>query len=172
MNRLCITTGAVLLLAGISLPLHARTVLRGSEAATADVTIKGVIISPPPCTINNNNTINVNFGNAVDISKVDGKNYLTDISYSLQCTGNTSDTMTLSIQGTPADFDSGAALEGGHGGLGIELLHDGDRLKLGDKIAFTYPTLPSLQAVPVKKEGATLETGEFSVGATMVVDWQ
>lgn len=165
-------SGVGLLLICISTPLHAVIRLTGSEVATTDVTIKGVILSPPPCTINDNNTIDVNFGSAVDIGKVDGRNYLTDISYTIQCTGNTTNAMTLSIQGTAANFDNEAAIDAGHGGLGIELLHDGAKLKLREKITFTYPSLPSLQAVPVKKDGVTLETGEFNAGATMIVDWQ
>lgn len=172
MNRCCIISVATFFLMSITTSGYAQTGFMGTEAATADVTIKGVIISPPPCTINSNNTIDVNFGNAVDISKVDGKNYLTVINYSIQCTGNSSNALNLSIKGTPANFDNNAALDGGHGGLGIELLHDGDKLTLNDKIAFNYPTLPVLEAVPVKKNDAILETGEFRVSATMIVDWQ
>ncbi|MFP3524591.1 fimbrial protein [Pantoea sp. SIMBA_072] len=134
--------------------------------------IKGTILTPPPCTINNNNPIDVDFGSAVDISKVDGKNYLTPVSYTLQCTGATSNIMKLSIQGTAAEFDDGAALDAGHGGLGIELQQDGQKLTLGKAVNFIWPDYPALQAVPIKKAGAKLETGTFSVGATMVVDWQ
>lgn len=146
---------------------------RDSNASgSVNVNIKGVIMKPPPCTINNNQTIDVDFGNAVDISKVDGKNYLKTIPYTLQCSGETSKGMKLSIEGTAAGFDDGAALEAGHGGLGIELQHDGAKLALNKAVNFTWPDLPALQAVPVKKPGSTLDTGSFSVGATMVVEWQ
>lgn len=143
-----------------------------NASGSVNVNIKGVIMRPPPCTINNNQTIDVDFGNAVDISKVDGKHYLKTIPYTLQCSGNTSNGMKLSIKGSPAGFDDGAALEAGHGGLGIELQHDGVKLALNKTVNFTWPDLPVLQAVPVKKSGATLDTGQFSVGATMVVEWQ
>lgn len=142
-------------------------------AGSVNVLIKGTILTPPPCTINNNSPIDVDFGSAVDIGKIDGKNYLKPISYTLQCTGATSNSMRLSIQGTATDFDDGAALDAGHGGLGIELQQqDGQKLTLGSAVNFTWPDYPALQAVPVKKPGATLDTGEFSVGATMVIDWQ
>ena len=146
--------------------------LADDYSGTVNVTIKGVILTPPPCTINNNRPIDVDFGSAVDISKVNGKNYLKTIDYTLECTGATSNSMKLSIQGATTDFDDGAALDAGHGELGIELQHDGKKLTPGQAVNFTWPDYPKLQVVPVKKTGATLETGEFSVGATMVVDWQ
>lgn len=145
---------------------------QGEQQGHVDVMIQGIILSPPPCTINNNATIDVDFGDTVDIKRVDGKNYLKDISYTLDCHGVTSNSLKLSIQGNAADFDNGAALDAGHGGLGIELLSGGEKLLLGRAVNFTWPDVPELQAVPVKKAGATLETGEFSVGATMIVDWQ
>jgi len=180
MSKLCeiLTKSAALCLAGAVL-LAARGAgaglvrLGGSEiSGSVNVTIKGIILTPPPCTINNNVPIDVDFGNAVDISKVDGKNYLKDIRYTLECSGASSNRMKLSIAGTAASFDDGAALDAGHGGLGIELQHNGEKLALGRAVTFAWPELPALQAVPVKKAGATLETGEFSVGATMIVDWE
>jgi len=143
-----------------------------SMKGSVNVTIKGIIRTPPPCTINNNVPIDVDFGNAVDISKVDGNNYRKDISYTLECTGTARPDMKLSIEGVAASFDDGAALDAGHGGLGIELQHDGEKLVLGSAVNFSWPDKPALQAVPVKQAGATLTTGEFSVGATMIVDWQ
>lgn len=53
MSRLYIDIGAAFLLTGMAASLHAEVGLRGNEAATADIKIKGVIISPPPCTQGN-----------------------------------------------------------------------------------------------------------------------
>lgn len=144
------------------------------NSGAVNVTIKGVVVTPPPCTINNNVTIDVNFGDAVDINKVDGNNYLTDVPYTVECTGNSSNNLNLSIQGNGADFDS-SVLDGGHNGLGIELVFNDKKLSLGDNINFTWSSsteVPVIKAVPVKKSGATLSTGEFSVGATIVVSFQ
>lgn len=142
-------------------------------SGSVNVTIKGIIVAPPPCTINNNQTIDVDFGDAVDINKVDGKNYRQDVSYTLECSGASSNSMTLSIVGTAIEgFDDGAALDAGHGGLGIELEHEGNKVVIGKAINFTWPDYPMLKAVPVKKPGTTLDSGAFSVGATMIVSWQ
>ena len=144
----------------------------GDLSGLVKITIKGVILTPPPCTNNHNQTVDVDFGSAVDVSKVDGKNYLKDINYSLECTGTGSRSLSLSIQGTPVTFDNGTALDAGHGGLGIQLLYNGKKLPLGEGHVFNWPDYPRLQAVPVKKAGVNLITGEFSVGATMIVAWQ
>lgn len=140
-------------------------------ANSAVITVSATIRSAP-CTVNNNNTINVNFGDAVNINDIDGKKYMQDIVYSVECSGGFSGGMTLSIQGNPADFDDGAALDAGHGGLGIEIQNEGEKLTLGKAINFEYPAFPLLQAVPVMKAGATLDTGDFSAGATMVLGLQ
>ncbi|OAD98028.1 fimbrial protein [Pantoea sp. OXWO6B1] len=137
-----------------------------------EVTVTGVVIKPPPCIVNDNNTVDVNFGNSLDVNRIDGRRYIKDINYTLKCDGTTSNTMSILIKGNTANFDGGAALDAGHDGLGIELQSGGKKLNIGQKIKFTWPDLPKLQAVPVKKAGAHLKTGEFDVGATMIVEWQ
>jgi len=39
-------------------------------------------------------------------------------------------------------------------------------------VKFTYPTLPVMEAVPVKKTNSTLKGGAFSAVATLVVAQQ
>lgn len=153
-------------LAGRKLPL------RANSSGVFNITIKGVIITPPPCTINNNQPIDVNFGDDLSIKKIDGVNYLKGIDYTVTCTNTSSNEMKLSIQGTATDFDDNAALQTNMNDLGIELQQDGKKLKPGDWINFTYPTFPVLEAVPVMRSGGTLTAGVFTAGATMVVDWQ
>lgn len=52
-----------------------------SEAARLN--FDGTMIEPPPCTINGGSPINVDFGNEVMTTRVDGKNYIKDVNYSL-----------------------------------------------------------------------------------------
>jgi type 1 fimbria pilin len=142
----------------------------GAEDGTVTVTIKGILLAAPPCIINNNQPIDVNFGDNLNISKIDGNNFIKPVDYSVTCNGSSND-MKLSIEGNATDFDA-AALQTNMRDLGVELQHDGNKVNVGEAINFTWPTLPALQAVPVKRTGATLSPGEFSAGATLVVNLQ
>jgi len=163
--------GAILLAAAPAIGARLPALRDGADNGTVTVTIKGILLEAPPCVINNNQPIDVNFGDNLNISKIDGSNFIKTVDYSLTCNGNSSNDMTLSIEGNATDFDA-AALQTNMGDLGVELQHDGSKVNIGEAMSFTYPTLPVLQAVPVKRTGATLAPGEFSAGATMVVDLQ
>jgi hypothetical protein len=133
---------------------------------SVDVTV------PPPCVINNNQTIDVNFGNDLMTTHVDGSNYLKTIDYTISCTGVNSGTlMKMTIIGTASSFDS-SAIQSDQSNLGIALRHDEQPLIIGQPFDVTYPALPVLKAVPVKKAGSTLVAGAFSAGATLVIDVQ
>ncbi|RJF53920.1 fimbrial protein [Serratia inhibens] len=140
-------------------------------ADTAIVTIKVTVIVPPPCIINGDRVIDVDFGSDVVTSRVDGTNYLKTVDYTLVCQGNTSNAMKLQIQGIPTAFDS-SALQTNMADLGIALKANGSALTVNDWVNFTYPNKPLLQAVPVKKAGVTLTGGDFSAGATLLVHYQ
>ena len=53
--------------------------------------------------------------------------------------------------------------------LGVKLFVDGADWPLNTAVKFTYPTLPAVQAVPVKRPGSTLTGGGFTAAATLVV---
>lgn len=163
--------GAMLLAAAPVMGARLPALRDGDDSGTVNVTIKGILLEAPPCVINGNQPIDVNFGDNLNISKIDGTHFMQQVEYSVTCSGNSSNEMTLSIEGNATDFDA-AALQTNMGDLGVELQHDGSKVNIGEAINFTYPTLPVLQAVPVKRTGATLAPGEFSAGATMVVDLQ
>lgn len=143
----------------------------GAVAGTAMVQIKVTVIAAPPCTINGDRVIDVDFGSDVVTSKVDGVNYLRAVDYSLDCQGGSSNAMKLQVQGTPTAFDS-SALQTNVVDFGIALRANGQPLVINDWVKFTYPQKPLLQAVPVKKVGATLAGGDFSAGATLMVAYQ
>lgn len=138
--------------------------------AITTVNVKVTVVAPPPCVINNDRPIEVEFGDVMT-TRVDGKNYRMPVSYSLSCSGVTSNAMKLQVKGSGASFD-GTVLQTNKEGLGIELRHGDSKLAVNSWLNFTYPNQPDLWAVPVKKSNMALTGGEFSAGATMQVAYQ
>ncbi|WP_273855340.1 fimbrial protein [Serratia liquefaciens] len=136
---------------------------------TATVTVKVTVVTQP-CTINGDRLIEVDFGDVVG-PRVNGANYVMPVNYSLECTGNISNAMKMLIQGNPTVFDD-AALQTNVTDFGIALRANGKPLRINDWLNFNYPNKPLLEAVAVKRAGATLAGGAFSAGATLVVAYQ
>lgn len=139
-------------------------------APSATVTVTVTVVAPPPCVINDDRPIDVEFGDVMT-TRVDGDNYKMPVNYTLSCTGGTSNAMKLQVKGSGAAFDA-TVLQTNQTGLGIELRQGAGKLAVNDWLNFTYPNKPELWAVPVKQTGVTLAGGEFSAGATMAVDYQ
>ncbi len=139
-------------------------------AEQATVTVK-VTITAPACEINGNNLIEVNFGNDVITTRVDGSYKKTAVPYSVDCQGAPSTAMKMQIEGTGAAFNN-KALRTNQTDFGIAFLNGGKALPINNWLKFTYPNLPRLEAVPVKRSGAKLAGGAFSAGATMKVEYQ
>ncbi|MEN4170710.1 fimbrial protein [Serratia marcescens] len=156
----------VLFLAGASCILQAQPVL-----AAATVTVKVTVLAPLPCVINGNKPIEVNFGDEVMTTRIDGSKYRTPVEYSVSCTRPQKNGMRLQIAGTAAGFDS-KLLKTNVEGLGIAFFRDGAQVALNSWSNFTYPALPKLEAAPFKQTNAALPTGEFSSSATLRVDYQ
>lgn len=154
-----------------------RTVLVGgcllwalSQGAQADVnvTISGVVQAPPPCVINDGSTLTVPFGDALQTTRIDGINYQRKVDYKVSCEDPSSNAMTLELKGSVAGFDA-KSLATSMADLGVKLFVDGVDWPLNTAVKFTYPTLPDVQAVPVKRPGSTLSGGGFTAVATLVV---
>ncbi|WP_017480076.1 MULTISPECIES: fimbrial protein [unclassified Pseudomonas] len=161
MARLIIFIGAGLLWA----------VSQGVQADT-NLTIRAVIIAPPPCVINSGSTLNVPFGNDLLTSRVDGVNYRRDVPYTIRCDPPVySNAMTLELKGAGAAFDSGVLLTG-KPDLGVKLFANGADWPVNSTVRFTHPNFPVVQAVPVKRAGSTLTGGAFNAAATLVVEYQ
>ncbi len=121
--------------------------------------------------INGEKTIDINFGDEVITTRVNGINYKEDIEYSLTCNDKTSKALRMKIMGVPS-FKS-SVLVTNKDNLGVELLADDKPIVINDWLNFTYPTNnPKLQAVPVKVVGSELAGGEFFATATLLVDYQ
>lgn len=142
-----------------------------NAVADENMNFHGTLVDFPSCTINDNQPINVEFGN-VGINKIDGVNYEKNIDYKISCDGtDTKDQLYLSITGQAAGFNSGE-LSTSVDGLAIEIKQNSTAYKLADQIPVNLDAPPKLSAVPVKGAGASLATGEFSASATLQAFYQ
>ncbi|CRM29998.1 fimbrial protein [Pseudomonas fluorescens] len=139
--------------------------------AETSLTIRAVIIAPPPCVINGGSTLDVPFGNDLLTSRVDGVNYRRGVPYTVTCDSPFSNALSLELKGTAASFDN-RALATRKADLGVRLFVNGADWPLNTAVNFTYPNFPVVQAVPVKRAGSTLTGGAFDATATLVVDYQ
>ncbi|CDG15004.1 fimbrial protein [Serratia marcescens subsp. marcescens Db11] len=146
--------------------------VNGNAATTA--TVKVTIMAPLPCTLNANKQINVDFGDEIMTTRIDSKEYRQPVNYELDCKGQTKNAMKLQIKGDGVVYDGSTVLRTSRDGLGIafEQQQAGKRLPINSWVNFNYPNLIALYAVPVKKSGTDLKTGEFTASAMLYVDYQ
>lgn len=146
--------------------------LSGQATAADNMRFSGTLIEPPPCTINDGGKVDVDFGDRVGVSKVDGVNYQQPVNYKITCTpGAGAWNMTLTLVGTPADYDE-AAVASNMDDLAVRLLQNGKRFTLNQPIPIKRSAPPTLEAVPVKRPGATLQEGAFEATATLLAVYQ
>ncbi|WP_162302916.1 fimbrial protein [Serratia sp. P2ACOL2] len=135
----------------------------------------GTLIAPLPCIINGGQVIEVNFGDDLVTSRIDGRNYRKDIEYTLDCRNAGANTVQMQIQGTGASFDGKVLATLERTDLGIALKTDdgpSNFLNINTWLKIQFGTTPRLGAVPVKAEGSQLQPGSFSAGATMLIEYQ
>ncbi|ALE97905.1 putative fimbrial protein SteD [Serratia marcescens] len=157
-------TAAALLLCGSS-------VMAFAQAATVKVSV--TVMQPLPCTINGGRPIEVDFGDEVMTTRINGNFYRMPIDFSFTCNNPYKNAMRLQVQGGTANFGQGL-LGTSRDGLAILILQrqGGDQLPLNSWHNFSYPNPVKLDAVPVKRSGVNLATGEFTASATLRVDYQ
>lgn len=142
-----------------------------SIAEAATVKVKVTIIAPPPCTINNGLPIEVEFGEIMT-TRLDGNQYSTPVDYSLDCSTAVTNALKIQVRGNSASFGDGKLLRTNKEGLGIRLLWGDNEMPINIWGDFTYPNIPKLRAVPVKRAEAMLTEGEFTASATLQVSYQ
>ncbi|QDI20297.1 pilus assembly protein [Serratia marcescens] len=143
-----------------------------NSQAAENMHLFGTLIAPPPCSINNDQLVDVDFGERVGVTKVDGKNYLKTVDYRITCEPGVSGlVLGLTVTGPQTGFDA-AALQTNLPDLGIRLLQGGEAFIINKRIVISADHPPVLQAVPVKKPGAVLEPKPFEVTATLLADYQ
>lgn len=147
-----------------------------AAGAATTVRVKVTVLEAPPCVINNNQTIEVDFGDVMT-TRIDGISYAEPLKYGVTCTPVAGSTLNpqlkMQIGGTAAGGGfADNVLQTSVPGLGVAVARDGNPLTLDSWSSFTYPNLPVLTVTPVKLAGATLPGGEFTASATMRVEYQ
>lgn len=143
-----------------------------TNQTTAEITVN-VTINAVSCHINNNKPIDVDFGSEVAVTDVAAGLVAKEISYSLECdNADATQSLRMNIKGTGADFDA-AVLKTSITNLGVKIQANGADYPLNTALNFVGANnKPALKAVLVQKPGARLQTGAFTAGATMTVDYQ
>ncbi|CAI8791646.1 fimbrial protein [Pseudomonas serboccidentalis] len=141
--------------------------------AAENTHFQGSLIEPPPCTINDGQTIDVDFGDRLGINKIDGINYLQSVNYTVKCEeGAGAWDMSLTVSGVATSFDK-AAVQTNKKQLGLRLLQDGKPFILDTPIPIDPEHLPVLEVVPVQQPDAgALTEGAFEATATLQTDYQ
>ncbi|WP_085841588.1 fimbrial protein [Enterobacter asburiae] len=142
-----------------------------AEGDTTTVYITGFLVDAPECTVNGNDRVDVDFGDDVITYQVDGQNYKKQVEYTLSCNDVAQGGLTMTLNGTSAGFNS-ALFKTSNDGLGIRIISNGSEVPPGHAIQFDYEKQPTLYAVPVAQNAATLDTGPFEGAATMVIAYQ
>jgi len=144
-----------------------------SSVLAADMNFHGTLLEPPPCTISNNETIEVNFGNSIGVSTVDGVAHRQKVDYRLNCDlGASLDGLSLQLStASPAAFDS-SAVQSSLNGLGLRMLWDGEPADFGKMTLVDPNSMPVLEAVPVKAPDVALTEGAFEAYVTLQAVYQ
>lgn len=142
-----------------------------SGASATNLTFSGTLNEPPPCTIDDGNSIEVDF-QEIGIEKVDGVNYRKGVPYIIKCGPDTLPwELKLSVNGTETTFEA-SAVQSSEADLGIQLLQNSAPFRLNTPLVINLMTPPVLEAVPVKKPGTTLKTGGFTATATLLAEYE
>ncbi|MFI8416992.1 fimbrial protein [Serratia sp. NPDC078593] len=141
-----------------------------ASAIIKTVAVKITVLAPPPCVINDNSPIVVDFG-YVKTNEVDGHHYRMPIDFQLVCNGGIKNMMKLQINGYSTEFDN-TLLRTNKSGLGIKFQQGMGNLPINSWLNFTYPNKPELWAILAKQDDVSLTSGAFSASATMHVLYQ
>ncbi|WP_168197454.1 fimbrial protein [Pantoea sp. SO10] len=128
-----------------------------------------VTVREPVCTINNNQTTDINFGDDLVITEIDGVKYQKIIPIQLDCQQGYPVSIRLQFQGSSSNFNSGL-LKTTNNDLGIQFrLKDGSELAINHWLDFTYPGTPEISAVLFKNPSLLPATGGFSSSVTLLM---
>jgi len=110
--------------------------------ADADMTFHGTLLEAPPCEVNGNELIVVNFGDEVMTTRIDGTRYRERVLFTVDCSAATSYLQKVRISGTPAAFNSNL-LAASQTGFGFAFYHDTTPMPPGSAVNFNAPTVPA-----------------------------
>ncbi|WP_274621354.1 fimbrial protein [Enterobacter quasiroggenkampii] len=168
-------------LSGVSLlALAGLAALALSGPARADdpknLEFKGVLVTPPSCSISNDGTVMTDFGDRVGVRRVASGIYRQEIEgLTLDCGENGSAwQLMLTVTGNAAGFDADSAtvVTPEQADLGVKLLRDGQPFALGTAMKVNAGGLPKLEAQLVQRPGSELTEGAFTAQATLRAEYQ
>ncbi len=136
---------------------------------------KGTLVTPPPCSIDNDGTVMTDFGDKVGIRKVASGIYREPVNITLQCEENTlAWQLQLSVTGNAAGFDpdNATVVTPQQADLGVKLLLGGSPFELGKAVKVNAAALPKLEALLVQRTGVELQEGPFTAQATLRAEYQ
>lgn len=125
----------------------------------------------PSCTVNNGEIIEVDFGDEIVSTKLNGANYKQSFTFSLQCTSATANTVYLAFEGEK--WEPGInALKTSKENLHIEFYRGLNLIFLNEKIAVSKDEFHTFQVTPIKYGSVKVQPGPFSASATTVVYYE
>lgn len=141
-----------------------------SLASTSN--FSGTLIGNKPCIFNNNNPIEVDFGDVIirDVQDQNGTSYSRRVNYTIQCEGAVStDQVSMTIQGSAAYFDSDQ-LATNKRELGLQFMKNNQYVTVNEPFTFSYGNQPIIDVTPWGSsklsdvdEGAFFSTARFTV---------
>lgn len=135
------------------------------------VLIKGNLLTPPPCKVNDGNMIEVNFG-TVPTKTIQGYDQKREINYQISCEENLNNwSMYLWIDGNKSSFDNNG-LRTNINNLAIKFMMGSEIINLNKKYAVNLANPEKIWAVLVKQTNTDLAPGDFVSGGTLYVEYQ
>ena len=135
------------------------------SAQAAELGLRGTLVVVS-CTINNDKPLDVSFGDAVGVNKVDGERYRQPLKVAIVCSRPPGELLHLKFMGTATDFDPSAVITEVND-LGIRLLKNETPVELNTSLPLDNDKLLEFSAVPVKRPNSQLTGGKFTGQVTL-----
>jgi type 1 fimbria pilin len=150
----------------------AMAMLFGATAHATTIDVQGTLW-PPACVVDNGagGDIRVNFGDDININRLNGNNYRQVVSYNIHCgTDGQTWPLRLRFEGTANLWDT-QALETSDPNLGIRFSLSGSDVSFGTHYPIPMISRPVLTAVPVRNSAAAPAEGVFTATANLLAEY-
>lgn len=134
------------------------------------VVVKGTVYRPPPCVINKDKEINVDFKEVL-VDRIQGDYYTVNVDYGLDCSAADGNMLTMSVSGLKSSFGSDL-IETDAKNLGIRLNNPQGAMQLSKAYSFDprQGKVP-LTATLVRNGNVALAGGGFKATAMLTIDY-
>ena len=139
------------------------------------VNVRGTLIDPPPCFLNEEQPLEINFGDKVGIKKVASGIYRQPLDIDVRCEESSKPwQLVISWYGNTATFDADNAsiVTAEQADLGVKIYADGKPFPLKTLLKVNGETLPKLEAILVQREGIELKEGAFTARGVLRAEYQ